>query len=93
MEDPTVGDPRKTVPCFPTEVELSEGMREVEALTTSTYPDEERRDLRARKIQSHVWAHLPRPDLGEEELTMRRELDRLLLDSAPEEDQSTEHSE
>ena len=65
-------------------------MREVEALT---YSDEERRDLRARKIPSHVWAHLPRPDLGEEELTMRRELDQLLLDSAPEEGQLTERSE
>ena len=93
MEDPTVGDPRKTVLCFPTEVELSEGMREVEALTTSTYPDEERRDLRARKTQSHVWAHLPRPDSGEEEPKMRRELDQLLLDLAPEEGRLTERSE
>ena len=45
--------------------------------------DEERRDSRAQRIPSHVWAHLPRPEVETEEQTMRRELGRLRLDSAP----------
>ena len=67
-------DPRKTVLYSLTEVDPSEEMREVEALTD---PVEEQRDLKARKILSHEWAHSPRPNPGEEELKMRTESDRL----------------
>ena len=65
-------DPRKTVLYSLTEVDPSEETREAEAPTD---PVEEQRDLKARKILSHEWAHSPRPNPGEELMT-RTELDR-----------------
>ena len=64
-------DRSKSALYSPMEVETNEETKEVEFLMI---PGEERRDLKARKIPSHAWAHSPRPEVDAEGQTMRREL-------------------